>query len=574
MLDEHVKNQIEELLFLALEGEISKSQVEQLNALIKNDPERIQYTIHYLQIFSGLKRSHMVADIGESYRALEGNSDYLMDSLFLLAEDEKTAPTIKIEQPASEKVPMKMLKKEKTPRVINKFSLYSAIISTAAALIFVLIYIKLDLKAASTVATITDGVNVQWEQGGRATEIGGRLWDNEGPRWLKKGTIKVVFDYGAEVIIEGPAEFEMESPDKMMLNSGRLYATVPEGAAGFTVLTPYSTVIDLGTEFGIEVGFDGSTNVHMFKGKASLIPGQNGDKKEGMELLAGQAKEVTQTGKVRAIQLQKQAFVRRFDSISKFLWRGESVNLADIVGSGNGFGTGGQDYGVAAGGNMVYRQPLYVHGNHTYRATGFFPIGGVDGIDGTFIPDVGKGPVYISSREHVFRECPDTTGANGEPVIINGARTRPDRAVLARRGRTYRDGQLTLEGVECGTPENPSIFMHANAGITFDLKKIQKPLPQQVRTTRFTALAGVPDNNVEPSCLDIWVLVDGQVRFSEFMVRTDQTFNIDIPLTGTERFLTLIVTDGIDDKNKKGNGTHHYDWCLFSRPYLELVSDE
>jgi hypothetical protein len=46
---------------------------------------------------------------------------------------------------------------------------------------------------------------------------------------------------------------------------------------------------------------------------------------------------------------------------------------------------------------------------------------------------------------------------------------------------------------------------------------------------------------------DVWVLVDGQVRFSRMKFRrSDGPAEIDIPLKPTDRFLTLISTDGGD----------------------------
>lgn len=550
-----------ELYLKLLEESINSAEQQELNSLIADSPEVAR---QYNEFIIGYVRMQKKTRLGTS--SLNVLESIIQQSLWEeLAEDEKTAPAIEIELPEPERAVVKISKREKQPRQINKYSLYTAIISVAAV-IFLLIYIKFVPPAASTVATIKDVVNAEWGQGDPA-DIGDRLWSNEGARWLKKGAVKIVFDYGAEVIVEGPVEFELESADKMIVNSGRLFATVQSGATGFTVQTPSSTVIDLGTEFGVEVGYDGSTDVHMFKGKASLIPGRIGEKQEGLGLLAGQARAVAKTGKVKPIELEDQAFVREFDSKKQFLWRGEPVNLADIVGGGDGFGTGGRDYGVSVNEDKVYEESLYIHEHPDFKASGFHPISSIDGIDGTFIPDSSRGPVTISSGGDIFKECPDTSGISGAP-IINGARTKLTESLTI----TYPDGQLQLAGVESGTDENPSIFMHANSGITFDLEKIRSILPEGVQACRFTTLAGVPNNHAEVSCLDIWVLVDGQVQFSETKVRAEQTFNIDVPLTGMERFLTFVITDGTEGGRDSLGSRQGYDWCLFSQPYLELVS--
>ena len=150
-MDEQIKKQIGELLFLAFEGEIGDSQIHLLNNLIKNHPERIRYTIDYLQVFSSLERSNTVADIKSFHVKNDTGPAYYMDVLLQMAEYEKTAPTIEIEKPTQQKEPVKMLKVEKSPRVINKPSLYTAIVSVAA-LVFILIYARIAPSPASSSA--------------------------------------------------------------------------------------------------------------------------------------------------------------------------------------------------------------------------------------------------------------------------------------------------------------------------------------------------------------------------------------------------------------------------------------
>ena len=47
-------------------------------------------------------------------------------------------------------------------------------------------------------------------------------------------------------------------------------AHVEKGAEGFTVETPRTTVVDLGTDFGIDVSDHGSTDVVVFTGAVDL----------------------------------------------------------------------------------------------------------------------------------------------------------------------------------------------------------------------------------------------------------------------------------------------------------------
>jgi hypothetical protein len=291
------------LLTKSIDGQITDSETQQLNALLSTYPDIEQYYFKNILLQFALSE----AQVAEKYHLIE--EPILGDQFWAeMSEYEKTAPAIEIPKEKPKREPVKMLKIEKAPRVINKFSLYTAIISTAA-LIFILVGVRFIPLPASSVATITDSANAQWGQDKHPTEIGSALWDNEGPRWLHEGLVKIEFDYGAEVIIEGPARFELEDTDKMLLHTGRLYAVVPGEATGFIVETPYSTVIDLGTEFGVKVDVDGTTDVHMIKGRASLVPGADGQKGKSHDLVAGQAARVLRDDlTVRTIPLRQRGF--------------------------------------------------------------------------------------------------------------------------------------------------------------------------------------------------------------------------------------------------------------------------
>lgn len=87
---------------------------------------------------------------------------------------------------------------------------------------------------------------------------------------LKSGLVRIEFDSGVEVSLEGPAVFKLVDVGKTELTSGILTATVPPGAEGFTVNTPSAQVIDLGTSFGIDLSNDGFSNVSVFDGEVEV----------------------------------------------------------------------------------------------------------------------------------------------------------------------------------------------------------------------------------------------------------------------------------------------------------------
>ena len=83
---------------------------------------------------------------------------------------------------------------------------------------------------------------------------------------IQQGVVEIEFLDGAQVVIEGPATFVTTSANQGFLHEGRLTARVARRARGFAVATPVTTVVDLGTEFGLIVAPDGITEVHVFSG--------------------------------------------------------------------------------------------------------------------------------------------------------------------------------------------------------------------------------------------------------------------------------------------------------------------
>ena len=93
---------------------------------------------------------------------------------------------------------------------------------------------------------------------------------DKGKVHLETGLARLDFCNGATVTLQGPAEFEIVSPDRTVLSSGILTASVPDSAVGFKVLTPAMDVVDLGTAFGVSVGGDGETDVCVFEGEVEV----------------------------------------------------------------------------------------------------------------------------------------------------------------------------------------------------------------------------------------------------------------------------------------------------------------
>lgn len=138
--------------------------------------------------------------------------------------------------------------------------------------------------------------------------------DKEPPAKLRSGTklkldsglAEIHFKNGAEVILEGPAEFEIRRNGKAWLERGKIMARVPERAIGFTVETPTGKVIDLGTSFGTSVSESGETETQVFEGKVRIHPlGE----RNGMILHENERLAVGAKGAVKSMGVADSGFV-------------------------------------------------------------------------------------------------------------------------------------------------------------------------------------------------------------------------------------------------------------------------
>ncbi|MGE3808818.1 MAG: FecR domain-containing protein, partial [Gemmataceae bacterium] len=142
-----------------------------------------------------------------------------------------------------------------------------------------------DRATADCVATLLFADDCEWRREEKLVE-GQRLC--AGPLQLERGLALLRFDGGAAVVVEGPTELQLESRGSARLASGKVTVRAPAVAAGFTIRTPASDVVDLGTEFALVVERDGATEVHVLEGEVAYA--KPGTPQEYAELLkAGQA---------------------------------------------------------------------------------------------------------------------------------------------------------------------------------------------------------------------------------------------------------------------------------------------
>lgn len=424
-----------------------------------------------------------------------------------------------------------------------------------AALAIVGLYIH----ANRTLGVLVGSADAQWDV---PIEPTGQL--RAGRRTLEEGYARIRLKKGAEIIVQAPSTFDLRTTNRMFLESGWITATVPSAATGFVVRTPVSRVVDFGTEFGLLAGDAGNTEVHVFDGRIEFEHlGGAGAVGARERLVQDEAMTVDAAGRATRVPLQDRPrlFSRTLPTAGGFGIPGKRLGLADMIGAGNGLDTGVWSHGIdASTGQIASRRTILKKNDNGFVAVPSLPF-----IDGVFVPDSGDGSVIVTSTGLVFESCPPTSGTSYE-AIVNGASFQVGSAGEIQNG--------CLAGQIYDTRAHPSIGMHPNAGITFDLDAIRGVLPETL-IQRFHARCGVSENVVrfaqrdaDPNTIAVtfWVLLDGQPRFSRTLgVVPPQSESIDVPIDSRCRFLTLATTTP---------GAYRYCWALFAEPALELTKEK
>lgn len=101
------------------------------------------------------------------------------------------------------------------------------------------------------------------------------------------GITELELSNGARIVVEGDCELEIPDLMTLHLHHGKLWAHCPPEAHGLRVLTPGKLeIVDLGTEFGVEVSPAGDTELHVFDG---LVAVKHMQQPESSRLRTGQA---------------------------------------------------------------------------------------------------------------------------------------------------------------------------------------------------------------------------------------------------------------------------------------------
>lgn len=117
---------------------------------------------------------------------------------------------------------------------------------------------------ANYIAVVTHAEGALWEGEDASVMIGSGL--TPGMIELCEGRVELELNSGVKIALEGQTRFRLINAKRGQLEQGMLSASVPPSGMGFTVDTPQMEVVDLGTEFGLNVSAVAS-EVHVFDGE-------------------------------------------------------------------------------------------------------------------------------------------------------------------------------------------------------------------------------------------------------------------------------------------------------------------
>ena len=296
-MDRKTRQELHNLLSALLDGALTPGQHDRLGDLLRQHPA--------------------ARDLYLAYFALHAN-------LALRGETGSGAACETIPRPAPHtphpKSPVPDVLRARRPRLRRRVAWVMLGLSTLAAGLFLaLAYGRRpaalptpqDQQAEpthQTIAVLQQATGAEWEETGLPTRVGAPL--PVGRLRLKSGFAQIEFYSGATVILQGPADLELISSREAYCSRGKLRATVPPQAQGFTVRSPKLDLVDRGTEFGLQVGDNGRTEVHVFQGKVEIhnpTPGRGAAAHQ--ELTTGQGVRLDGSGTVRPIDLDPAAFL-------------------------------------------------------------------------------------------------------------------------------------------------------------------------------------------------------------------------------------------------------------------------
>ncbi|MBN2376268.1 MAG: FecR domain-containing protein [Sedimentisphaerales bacterium] len=361
------------LILKLLDGAISEEEVKQLDNWLAEDHSNIQYYVDFLICCVGVRKNLFLApfdstnnnETGISMRAelmleaIEKDEQYRIERTTEQAR--KNAEDIRRESRLKAQEAFEKFKEEerrrqeklayKRYRTGQRRMIVSVTILAACFVLVFTVFFRNTMTAslpvppvlptptASTdlkmVATITQVRNARWANTKLKIGQGTRL--NASSLYLQSGMAQIIFDDGATVILQAPSEFEIVSSNKMTLRRGKLVAHVPPEAFGFVINTPEASIVDLGTEFGVEIGEEKQSDIYVFQGKVVLaIEDEQSPVMRHQVITKGQARRISAVAnqtEIQEISFENKKFQRRMPRKNLIAYWNFDDDLSNVQGN-------------------------------------------------------------------------------------------------------------------------------------------------------------------------------------------------------------------------------------------------
>lgn len=220
------------------------------------------------------------------------------------------------------------------------------------------------------------------------------------------------------------------------------------------------------------------------------------------------------------------------------------VDLADIVGGGNGFGSGSIGRGVdPRNGKPTTGSAQFVRCKPNVFAPAASPF-----IDGVTVPDGGadgNAKVPVTSTGISVTRVPDTCAQTWD---------------FFKHGPALAQKRFAVGKVDYRAKGHTMLAIHANKVVTFDLAAIRKGTGYGA--LRFRTMVGYGGAVNDPT-VAFAVYLDGKVAIKSTRIGLEGV-SLDLPVAPGQRFLTLMVTDA--------NTNISHDQIFFGDPHLAPAS--
>lgn len=279
-----------ELIDSCIDGTASEQDWQRLDQLLSADPSARQYYVAHLNLHAALLRKLGAAAVQEL-------AEVAGDTLLPSADSGPALPPATIQQSV-----------RRAATFLARPTPLSVAIAAASLLLLLLAFAIIPVSfraappdapqvvdAAGPVAEIVELSDAQWEAGGPTAIVGDVLHGGQTVA-LRSGMASIRFDSGAQIVLEGPAELQIDTRNSARLGRGRLTASVPSSATGYALSVKQFVITDLGTRFGVVAGED-LTQVHVFRGRVA-VNSAAAPSTDGQILQAGMAAQFDDQGVV------------------------------------------------------------------------------------------------------------------------------------------------------------------------------------------------------------------------------------------------------------------------------------